>query len=198
MPKGPAPKKTRQTSIAVRPVTPARWDDLETLFGAKGACAGCWCMFWRLTSSEWKSRQGEGNRKALRKLVAAGAKPGLLAYAGSTPIGWIALAPRAAYTRLENSRILAPIDDAPVWSVVCFFIAREHRRRGVTRHLLEGAATFARKQGARILEGYPVEPKKGAMPDVFAYTGVASAFERAGFHEVGRRSATRPIMRRRL
>ena len=177
------------------PVTPARWADLEALFGARGACGGCWCMYWRETRAEYEKRKGAGNRRALMKLVTAGPPPGLLAYANGRPVGWCAMAPRQAYSTLERSRVLARIDDAPVWSVPCFFVARPYRRQGLTVRLLEAAVEFARKRGAKIVEGYPVEARKGSIPDVFAYTGLPGAFKKAGFVEAARRSPTRPIMR---
>jgi GNAT superfamily N-acetyltransferase len=183
------------TSFTFRPLTPDRFTDLEELFGPKGACAGCWCMYWRLTRAEWTSGQGEGNRRALRRIVRAGKETGILAYAGGRAVGWCAVTPRGELSSLERSRILKPVDDRPVWSITCFFVARAFRRRGLTVKLMRAAAAHARSRGARILEGYPVEPRTGSMPDVFAFTGLASAFRRAGFVEVARRSDTRPIMR---
>jgi len=183
------------SAFTFQPLTPDRFADLEALFGPKGACAGCWCMFWRLTRPEWTKGQGDGNRRALRKMVRAGVETGILAYAGDRPVGWCAVAPRGELSSLERSRILKPVDDRPVWSITCFFVSREFRRRGLTTKLMKAAAAHARDRGAKILEGYPVEPKKGSMPDVFAYTGLASAFLKAGFVEVLRRSETRPIMR---
>ncbi len=182
-------------ALSFRPLTADRWPDLERLFGARGACAGCWCMWFRLARAEFEREKGAGNREALRALVESGPPPGILAYAGEEPVGWCALAPRAAYPLLARSRILRPVDDAPVWSIVCFFVARAHRRHGVTTELLRAATRYAREQGARILEGYPVEPKKGTAADTFVYHGLASAFRRAGFTEVARRSETRLIMR---
>jgi GNAT superfamily N-acetyltransferase len=96
---------------------------------------------------------------------------------------------------LSRSRVLKPVDDQPVWSVVCFFVARSQRHKGLTVKLLKAAVEYARANGARIIEGYPVEPKEGKSPDVFVYTGLFSAFKQAGFSEVLRRSETRPIMR---
>lgn len=153
-------------------------------------------MTWRLLSPEYERQKGEGNRRALRSLVDSREPPGLLAYVGDEPAGWCAVAPREAYPRLERSRVLERVDDRPVWSVVCFYIAKPFRRSGLSGALLEAAVAHARKRGARIVEGYPVEPRKGAMPDVFAWTGLASTFRRAGFREVARRSDTRPILRR--
>jgi GNAT superfamily N-acetyltransferase len=195
------PRERRHTSAeepVFHPLTADRWGDLERLFGERGACGGCWCMFWRRPRRVFAAQKGAGNRRAFRRLVASGPPPGILAYVGSDPAGWCALAPREAYSSLARSRVLAPVDDRPVWSVTCFFVARPHRRSGLSVSLLRAAVDHARRRGARIVEGYPVEPKKGAMPDAFAWTGLASAFRAAGFHEALRRSASRPIMRRRL
>lgn len=152
-------------------------------------------MFWRLPRSEFEKHKGAGNRRALRGIVMSGAEPGVLAYAGGEPVGWCAVAPRADYPALERSRVLAPVDDQPVWSVSCFFVARAYRGQGVSVQLLKAAAEFARQRRAKMLEGYPVESRTGKMPDAFAWTGLAGTFRRAGFSEVARRSKTRPIMR---
>jgi len=151
-------------------------------------------MWWRLNRVEWNRGKGEGNRKALRKLVHSGAEAGVLAYADGEPVGWCAIAPREQYPRLGRSRILKPVDDQPVWSVTCFFIARGFRHQGLSTKLLKAAVDFARARGAKIVEGYPHDSKK-ATADVFVYTGLVSAFRKAGFKEVARRSKTRPIMR---
>lgn len=183
-------------NIKVRPLTSKNWRDLETLFGPKGACAGCWCMYWRLKRSVWDKQKGEKNRQALKEIVESGAPAGVLAYEGNKPVGWCAVAPRANFITLENSRVLKPVDDQPVWSVPCFFVAKEHRRSGITAQLLQGAVEYAQKRGAKVVEGYPQDPTTENMADVFAWTGFASAFKKAGFVEVARRSRTRPIMRR--
>ncbi len=188
-------KALPKARLKLEALTPSRWRDLEMLFGERGACGGCGCMWWRMKRAEFKQGKGEKNRKAFKKIVACGEVPGIIAYCGGEPVGWCALAPREKYPVLENSRILAPIDGEPVWSVVCFFVARHYRGRGITSQLLKAAIDYARKQGARIVEGYPVDPKKGRMPDVFVYTGLEAAFRAAGFVEVLRRSKTRPIMR---
>ncbi len=181
--------------LEFHPLTPDRWMDLERLFGERGACGGCWCMWWRLSHREFEAQKGEGNRQALRALVQAGEVPGILAYRGGQPVGWCAVAPRERFPRLARSRILRPVDEAPVWSVVCFFVAKEHRGQGVHEALLRAAAEYVRQQGGGIVEGYPVEPEEGYLPPAFAYHGLASAFRKAGFVEVARRSETRPIMR---
>jgi GNAT superfamily N-acetyltransferase len=122
----------------------------------------------------------------------------VLAYSADEPVGWVAVAPREVYLRLEKSRVLARVDDLPVWSISCLFIAKPYRRRGVSVALIGAATEFARSHGARVVEAYPVVPYSDAMPAAFAWTGTESAYERAGFREVARRSAARPMMRREL
>lgn len=134
----------------------------------------------------------------MKKLVASGAPTGLLAYEGGKAVGWAALAPRETFRRLETSRVLKPVDDKPVWSTPCFFTAKEARGKGVTAFLLKAAAAQAKKNGAAVLEGYPVETKGEKVPDAFVWWGLSGAFKKAGFKEAARRSKTRPIMRRAL
>lgn len=184
--------------VSVHPATSQRWRDLEKLFGPRGACAGCWCMYWRLTRKAFDQQKGEGNRRQLNRLVEQGPPPGLLLYSDEEVVGWCSLGPRENFGTLNRSRVLAGVDDLPVWSVVCFFIDKKYRRQGLTVQLLHAAAAYARSQGASILEGYPVEPKKPDAPPVFVFTGLAEAFRKAGFIEVARRSETRPIMRMML
>ena len=189
------PARAAAPKLEIHPLTPARWRDLEALFGERGACGGCWCMYWRLTRAEYEHKKGTGNKKAFKRIVDSGRPPGLLAFTDGKPVAWCAIGPRENYPTLERSRVLARIDGEPAWSVTCFFVARPFRRQGITVELLKAATAFARKNGARVVEGYPVEPRKGRMPDVFAYTGLPSAYRKAGFEEVLRRSETRPIMR---
>ena len=188
----------RAPTLRVLPATADRWSDIEKLFGPRGACAGCWCMYPRLRGAEYRNGAGDGNRGRLQRLVRTGPPPGLLGYVDGEPAAWCALAPREDYVRLEHSRNLARVDEQPVWSVVCFFVARPHRRRGLTVTMLRHAARWARSQGAATLEGYPVDPKSGKTADAFAWWGVADAFYAAGFKEVTRRSPTRPIVRLQL
>jgi GNAT superfamily N-acetyltransferase len=152
-------------------------------------------MWWRLKRSEFEQQKGEGNRQALKAIVEAGQIPGILAYAAGQPVGWCSIGPRDVYPVLNRSRTLKPIDQEPVWSIVCFFVAKSFREQGLTIHLIRAAIDYAKANGAKIVESYPVEPKGDAMPAVFAWTGFASAFRQAGFKEVIRRSETRPIMR---
>jgi GNAT superfamily N-acetyltransferase len=155
-------------------------------------------MWWLLRRSDFQRKQGAANKRAMKKRVESGEVPGILAYLKHRPVGWCSLAPRERYPVLERSRILQRVDDMPVWSVVCFFHARDVRRLGLGRKLLRAALDYARKKGAKLVEGYPVEPRKGKMPDAFAWTGFASTFRKEGFEEVARRSATRPILRYRI
>ena len=180
------------------PLTEERWPDFETLFGEKGACGGCWCMWWRLNRPEFHKQKGQQNKEAMHRIVESGDIPGILAYHASQPIAWCSVSPREKYPSLNRSRILKPVDEKPVWSLVCFFIAKPFRKIGVTVRLLEYAVEYCRQQGARVVEGYPIDPKKPNMPDAFAWTGFVSAFRKAGFKEVARRSETRPIMRYQL
>jgi GNAT superfamily N-acetyltransferase len=178
-----------------QPLTPDRFSDFEKLFGPHGATGGCWCMYWRLTHTQYEEQHGELNRLNMKALVDSGTIPGILAYSSGEPVGWCSIAPREEFATLARSRLFKPVDEQPVWSVVCFFIARRQRRMGLTIKLLQAAVDYAQLNGARIVEGYPVDPKVGKAPDVFVWTGLFSAFKQAGFTEVMRRSETRPIMR---
>lgn len=186
-------------AIEVHPVTPERWKDLEALFGPSGAYSGCWCMWWRVPSKQFSANGNAGNKSALRGVVRKGEPVGLLAYQDGAPVGWMALAPREAYPRVLRSPALKPKSgpQAEVWSVTCFFIDRAHRRSGVASALLKAAAAHAKKAGASIVEGYPVDTAHGKAADL--YTGTVELFTRAGYtlHErppTGRRV----IMRRAL
>jgi molybdopterin converting factor subunit 1 len=183
--------------FTVVPATAERWSDLERLFGERGACAGCWCQWPRIRGKAFKDGAGAVNKRRLRKLVESGPPPGLLGYLGDEPVAWVAIAPRADYERLAHSRTLAPVDDQPVWSVPCFFVAKPHRGRGLTVRMLREATRHAAGNGARILEGYPVDPAKRTA-DAFAWWGLTSAFAAAGFREVARRTKSHPIVRKTL
>ena len=176
------------------PATADRWADLEALFGARGACGGCWCMTWRLPRAEFNRNKGEANRNALRNLVRKGPAPGVLAYVDGKPVGWCAVAPREAYPALERSRILQPVDAQPVWSISCLFVEKNYRRQGLSSKLIQAATKFAISQGANIVEGYP-QVVEGSLPAAFVWTGLEQSFQRAGFVEVARRSPKRPIFR---
>jgi GNAT superfamily N-acetyltransferase len=177
------------------PVTLDRWKDLEVLFGERGACGGCWCMWWRFKKSEFERGKGAKNKSALKKIVKSGDAPGILAYADGKPVAWCSVGPREAFPRLENSRVLKRIDDKPVWSVVCFFVAKSFRDKGASVAVLKAAVDYAKKKGAKIVEGYPIDSRGKRWPGAFVYTALPSTFLKAGFKEAHRTSPTRPIMR---
>ena len=183
------------TDFEFHPVTSERWHDLEKLFGPRGAIGGCWCMWWRIKRVEFEEQQGEGNHQAMHDIIHSGRVPGILAYTEGEPVAWCSVAPREDFPVLDRSRILKRIDDQPVWSIVCFFISRPFRHQGLSSRMLEAAVDFARQNGARIVEGYPIVPKKDSALDIYIFTGMISTFLKAGFQEVARRSEKRPIMR---
>jgi GNAT superfamily N-acetyltransferase len=182
-------------SLVFLPVTKSKWKDLEQLFGERGACGGCWCMSWRLKSSTFEQQKGEKNKRAMKKIVYNNEIPGIMAYFEKKPIGWCAFAPREKFIRLKDSRVLAPIDDEKVWSITCFFIHKNFRRKGISTELLKAVIKYCKKKKVKILEAYPQVPYSDNIPAAFAWTGIPSAFEKAGFKVVERRSPKRPIMR---
>jgi GNAT superfamily N-acetyltransferase len=186
------------TSLDVVPVTPERWDDLETLFGPRGAIAGCWCMWFRQTSSEWDWGAAEARRAEMAGLVADDEQPGLLGYRDGVPVGWVSVAPRSEYGRLTSprARTYRAFDDTPTWVVTCFFIARGHRRSGVAGALLDAAVDHAAARGASVVEGYPVD-NDGQREDNHVFTGTLGMFTRAGFVEVQRLNG-RPLVRKEV
>ncbi len=151
-------------------------------------------MWYRQTNREWEASSGSRRKDAMHGTVDSGVIPGLIAYAGETPVGWMSLGPRPHFVRLQKSRVAKPVDQEPVWSVVCFFVEKAYRRKGVTVSLLKAGIDFARQQGAKILEGYPVDPESN-KPDEWVYHGLSAAFREAGFIEVARHLKNRPIMR---
>jgi GNAT superfamily N-acetyltransferase len=177
-------------ALEFHPLTPDRWPDLVALFDHHGNPGYCWCMTWRLTSTRYSQLDSAGRRQAMASLVKAGTPTGILAYQDGEPIGWCSIAPRETYPRLEKSTVLKRLDDAPVWSVACFFVRRSKRGQGVSLQLLHAAVAYARSQGARLVEGYPVEPDQS-----YRFMGAPSIFEQAGFHEAGLASNGRRIMR---
>jgi GNAT superfamily N-acetyltransferase len=153
-------------------------------------------MFWRRTRKEWQAGKGPSNRRALKRLVDKGTEPGVLAFVGNRAIGWCAVAPREDYPSLSRSRIFKPVDDEPVWSISCLFVDKEFRRQGLSRRLIRAACNLARRNGAKIVEAYPHDLSKKDLPDPFVWNGLLPAYERAGFREVARRSANRPVVRK--
>ncbi len=182
--------------LQIKPLARDTWSAFEELFGSKGACAGCWCMFWHLKRSEYDAARGDGTHQMMFSRVENGETPGLLAFIGDKAIGWVTVEPRTSYQALERSRSLAAIDDLPVWSIPCFFVDKKYRKQGLNSWLITQAAEYAFQNGAPAVEGYPVEFSTGKTSDVFIFTGTKSAFVRAGFSEVARPSTTKFIMRK--
>jgi GNAT superfamily N-acetyltransferase len=195
-------------ALDVRPVDARRLADLERFFGPGGANSGCWCTYFRRRGREFDDgcrERGAGNREFLARLTREGTVPGLLAYEGGEPVGWVSVAPRPEFGRVLRSPTLRPgvVDgddpqDRSVWALVCFWIPRTARRHGLATALLDAAMEYAASRGARVLEAYPVDTRGRKEPSHSIYTGVLGMFLRAGFHEIGRRSDRRPIVRGEL
>jgi GNAT superfamily N-acetyltransferase len=190
--------------LEIVPLTGERFADLAELF-ASGDPRWCWCMYFRVRGRTWSNSSPGANRAELRKLATNGEReasiaPGLVAYREGSAVGWVSLAPREDYERLAFSTMLRPIDDRPVWSIVCFVVGRHHRRQGVAAALLEAAIDYAGAHGATTLEGYPLHESRGKVASSAAYGGTQAMFERAGFTVAEFRtwdasSPPRPIMR---
>ncbi|MBL8516947.1 MAG: GNAT family N-acetyltransferase [Betaproteobacteria bacterium] len=188
--------------LTLHPLTPDRWNDLESIFNASGCSVArsCWCMFYRQRGQGPTPPQGATrgamNKARFKAVVEAGPPPGLIGYRGKTPVGWVSLGPREDYAKLERSPVMKPVDDRPVWSIICFVVPSEFRRQGVAQALLEGAIKYATKQGATLVEAYPVD-KPERSHDEFMWFGAKAMFDKAGFDEVARRKPQRPVMRLR-
>ena len=189
--------------LTVYPLTPDRWPDLEAIFMARGCSAarGCWCMCYRRSGARDPLPAGmtrvKANRADLKALVDAGRPPGLIGYRGKTPVGWISLGPREDYAKLARSVVMKPVDDKPVWSVICFVVPAEYRGQGIAHALLQGALRHAKKQGATLLEAYPVDKSRRSQDDGMWF-GAKSMYDKAGFAEVARRKPRRPVVRLKI
>lgn len=186
--------RIEQLGLSFHILTPKLWRDFEILLGERGACGGCWCMFWKLRGKAFEENKGDRNRQMQKSIVDANIIPGLIAYSQGYPVGWVAVEPRSQYPKLAHSRILQPLDNREVWSIPCIFVEKRHRRKGIAIELIKAAVEHAAAGGAQIIEGYPVETHKDAAPP-FIFTGTASAFRQAGFTEAARNSPARPIFR---
>lgn len=187
-------------AFEIYPATADRWPDLEVLFGPRGACDGCWCMNWRLKRSVYSKLDDEGRKSELREMTCANRVPGVLAYQDGAPVGWCSVGPREEFAALETSRTLKRVDDRPVWSIVCFYVAKATRRSGLMAALLRGAVDYAGQQGAHIVEGYPIDMQTPLLSGkkltgYSGFMGIASVYREMGFIEVGRASDTQLIMR---
>jgi len=185
--------------LEIRPLTPERWPDLEAIFASRGCSIArqCWCMAYRRAGTHPTPHgmtRGAFNKSQFKAVVDGARPPGLIAYRNETPVGWLSLGPREDYKRLERSPIMGPVDDKPVWSVICFVVPSGYRGQGIARALLEAGIDYAKKRGARLVEAYPVD-KGGHLKDDSLWFGTKSMYDHAGFQEVARRKPTRPVVR---
>jgi GNAT superfamily N-acetyltransferase len=190
-------------TVRVVPVVDAPWDDVRTVFGTRGDPARCWCRYFKVDGATWKAQDVAGFERSLCAEVdtaraARGAGPGLLAYDGEEPVGWVAIEPRPAYPRILNATLIAhstePVDAGDVWFVSCFVVRVGHRRSGVASALLAGAVEHARAHGARVVEAFPFVASPGTS-SADLYHGPLSAFEKAGFEVVARPLERRAVVR---
>jgi GNAT superfamily N-acetyltransferase len=193
--------------LQIVPLTPERLPDLANLFGQGGDPKWCWCAWYRLRNVDFRTATPATNRAVLEQAVnttaADGRAPGLIAYREGAAIGWVSVGPRDDYDRLQHSKVLRPVDDQPVWSIVCFVVARSARGQGVAHSLLDAAVAYAREHGATLVEAYPADTADGRVPAAQAFKGTVAMFEGARFEVVERRQANRtstprPIVRREL
>jgi len=194
-PIAPPPNEAEVADVLVRPLACDDGPLVVRLFGDTGACGGCWCMYWHLPGGKtWDARKGEPNRQALLARIRAGTVKGTLAIAAGEAVGWCHFGPKGSFDRLGRSRVLATEDDPHLWSVVCFFVHRHWRRRGIAERLLAAATEEAFRQGARRVEGYPAKPLAGGgFAATFAYTGVAGMYRAAGYRALRRPPDARAI-----
>jgi GNAT superfamily N-acetyltransferase len=187
--------------LALRELTPELWPAYEELFGEKGACAGCWCMYWRLPRGEELAKVGGAPMKRrMKKLIAEGKAEGVLAFDGSRPVGWISFGPRRDYDRIDRAPSLKCDDADEVWSLPCFFVHKDYRGKGVATALLAAGVKALKKRGAKIAEGYPVKASKPGekMANAFIYTGTMPLFEKQGFEVVREKAKGKQLMRKLL
>jgi GNAT superfamily N-acetyltransferase len=152
-------------------------------------------MWWRTTRSQFEQQHGEGNRQAMQDIVNSGEVPGIIAYAGGEPVGWCSVAPRESYASLNRSPVLKRLDDKPVWSIVCFYVAKGRRGNGIMTELIRGAIDYVRQQGGKIVEAYPTHPRGRELSLASSFMGIPSVFEQAGFVECARPSKSKVVMR---
>lgn len=195
----PDPRLAHPMTFATHPVTPDRVDDFVAVVNPNRRVSHCWCLSHRLAAQE--IAQHASREAAFRALCGRTDPPGVLGYEDGEPVGWCSIGPRSENTRLRNSRVIRPLDDVPVWSVICIVIRGGHRRRGHTTPLINGAVEYAAARGAPVVESYPVDPGPGRIDLTMAFVGTRSMFERAGFEVAGRTDATasglpRLVMRR--
>jgi GNAT superfamily N-acetyltransferase len=194
-------QRGQRMEIETRELEPAMWPALEQLFGANGACGGCWCMSWRrVPGDDWEKNKGEINKARFKELVTRGKAHGALAFSEGKPVGWCSFDRRVEYAKLDRAPSLKCEDAAQVWSVPCFFVHQDFRGQGVGEALLAHAVKAMKKRGVKIVEGYPVKPEKSGKktPAAFAWTGTRSLFAKQGFVVVGNPDGGKQRVRKEL
>lgn len=177
-----------------QPLTADTWEDFLEVFGANGAYDGCWCMFFRQTGAEYSKGRGKPNKAAIRDLCDEGRQPGLVGFLDGKPAGWVSIAPRPEFGRILRSPLFKPDDpdNEAVWSLVCLFIHKHFRGKGLAGYLVTAAAMHARANGAQRVDAYAVHPEGRAAADL--YHGTPSMYRAAGFTEVARPNDNRVLM----
>jgi GNAT superfamily N-acetyltransferase len=183
--------------VMIADATAERWDDVLTVMGTRGDPPRCWCQWFRHSRPGFGATTVQQRRDALRAQTGATVPPGVLGYDHEgEPSGWCAVAPRADYPRLTTYRVAATADEDGLWAVTCFVVRVGKRRQGLADVLLDGAVDLARRHGARVVEAYPLDTAVRAALAAELFHGPLSVFLRAGFHEVGTRTApARPVVR---
>ncbi|RKX26100.1 MAG: GNAT family N-acetyltransferase [Candidatus Zixiibacteriota bacterium] len=195
-------KEPSPPALTARELTTTDWPHIKKLFGDKGACGGCWCMHWRIPrgGKMWETAKGAPNRKAFHRLVKTGKACGILAFDGDEPVGWCSFGLRSDFPRTETIKAYRRADIDGVWSINCFYLAKEHRARGLGSLMAEAAVKAIRKRGGGMIEAYPVTLTKDGkkLPAAFSFTGPEIVFQRLGFKEIQRLSPSRPLYRLKL
>ena len=191
------------SEVRVEAVASVPWEDVSQVFGTRGDPARCWCQYFKLANRDFEPSTANACAGMLREQVqvqASSPGPGVIAYLDGEPVGWCAVEPKPAYSRLQRARVVTegsrqePLD-ASVWAVTCFVVRVGYRRRGVAAALLRGAVAQARGGGARVVEGYPVDVAlRPKAPSAELYHGTRSLFAAAGFVEVARVRKDRVVM----
>jgi GNAT superfamily N-acetyltransferase len=184
--------------IKLEPLTLNNWDMFEELMGEKGGCGGCWCMLFRLPYKEFKANKPGGNKMFMHEIVSQTRPTGLMAVYENKAIGWMALAPREDYTKIEKARSLKRIDDKPVWSITCFFVKKEFRKMGISQMMIKAVIAYAKKNNIETLEAYPAIPYDDKMPAPFLWIGVLSSFKKNGFKVVQQNGKSRAMVRKEV
>lgn len=161
--------------------------DFENLFEQPGGPKYCWCMAWRNLSNR-EHVQNDERKRAMMALVDSGTPVGILAHLDGKTVGWCSVAPRETYRRLSRQQ-----DDREtgVWSIVCFYVPRALRGRGLASALLDAAIDHAFAKGASTVEAYPVDQPSPS----YRFMGFRDMFAARGFRETGMAGSRRHVMR---